>query len=92
VQKSRFTKSIRLSKVRRTVKPKTGVKIMRNDHAFRSPANGAYPTPEVIERAMARAHRMRAEAVHEYLRRAWEAVAGVVRRTPTARTPAAQCC
>jgi hypothetical protein len=65
---------------------------MRNDHPFHRLAGGAHPTPEDIAHYMARAHRMRSEAVHGYLRRAWEAVARVVRRAPTARTPAAQCC
>jgi hypothetical protein len=65
---------------------------MQNNHAFHSLASGAHPTPEDIERAMARAHRMRSEAVYGYLRQVWEAVARVVRRTPTARTPAPQCC
>jgi hypothetical protein len=65
---------------------------MRNDHAFHGFAGTAHPTAEDIERAMTRAHRMRSEAVHAYLRHAWEAVARLVRRAPASRTPAAQCC
>lgn len=65
---------------------------MRNDHAFYGFADSTHPTPEDIERSMARAHRMRSEAVHGYLRRAWEAVARLLRRAPASRTPAAQCC
>lgn len=65
---------------------------MRNDHAFHGIAGSDHPTPEDIERAMARAHRMRSEAMHGYLRRAREAVARLVRRASAPRTPAAQCC
>ena len=65
---------------------------MRIDHAFHGLAGDAHPTPETIERYMARARRMRSEVVHEYLHRAREAVARLVRRAPAARTPAAQGC
>lgn len=40
---------------------------MRNDHVFYG--NVGYPTQADIELAMRRAHRMRSEAVHAYLRR-----------------------
>jgi len=38
---------------------------MRNDHVFYGHVGGHYPTPEVLEDAMRRARRLRAEAAHE---------------------------
>jgi hypothetical protein len=64
---------------------------MRSDHAFPSP----FPTREEIERSMRRAHRMRSEAVHGYLRRAVEWLRGGVRRTAAGtsrKVPAPQHC
>ena len=46
---------------------------MRNDHAS-YPLGGRYPTPEEIARAVRAAHRLRAEAVHAYLKRATNAL------------------
>lgn len=65
---------------------------MRNDHAVRGLTGGAHPTLEDIERYTTRARQMRSEVVHEYLRRAREAIARLIRRTPASRAPAAQCC
>ena len=42
---------------------------MRHDHTS-YPLGGRYPTPEEIERLVRGAHRLRAEAVHAYLKRA----------------------
>jgi hypothetical protein len=64
---------------------------MRSDHVLHGLIGGAHPAPEDIERYMARAHRMRSEAVHEYLRQAWGAIAGLARRAPARRIPTAQC-
>jgi len=65
---------------------------MRNVHAFHVRAGGELPAPEEIASAMARAHRMRSEAMHEYLHQAWDAIAGLVRRAPARRIPTPQCC
>jgi len=42
---------------------------MRSDHTS-YPLGGRYPTPEEIARAVSGAQRLRAEAVHAYLKRA----------------------
>jgi len=42
---------------------------MRSDHTS-YPLGGRYPTPEEIARAVRHAQRLRAEAVHAYLKRA----------------------
>ena len=48
---------------------------MRSNHAFPR----SFPTPEEVERAMRRAHRMRSEVVHGYLSRAARWLRGIVR-------------
>jgi hypothetical protein len=63
---------------------------MRNDHAFHGFAGGELPTPEEIASAMARAHRMRSEAVHGYLARLAAWLRGALRPAP--KDPVAQCC
>jgi len=63
---------------------------MRNDHAFDGRAGAVLPTPEEIAIAMARAHRMRAEAVHGYLARLAAWLRGALRPAP--KDPVAQCC
>ena len=50
---------------------------MRNDHTS-NPLGGRYPTPDDIERAVRAAHRLRAEAVHSYLKRAANGLARAV--------------
>ena len=63
---------------------------MRNDHAFHGFADAELPTSEEIAGAMARAHRMRAEAVHGYLARLAAWLRGALRPAP--KDPVAQCC
>lgn len=63
---------------------------MRNDHAFHGLAGTALPTHEEIASAMARAHRMRSEAVHGYLARLAARLRGALRPAP--KDPVAQCC
>lgn len=63
---------------------------MRNDHAFRGRASAEFPTHEEIASAMARAHRMRSEAVHGYLARLAAWLRGALRPAP--KDPVAQCC
>lgn len=63
---------------------------MRNDHAFYGRAGTELPTPEELASAMARAHRMRSEAVHAYLARLAAWLRGALRPAP--KDPVAQCC
>jgi hypothetical protein len=63
---------------------------MRNDHAFHRRAAGPQPTPEEIERHMARAHRMRSEVVHGQLARFAAWIRGALRSAP--KDPVGQCC
>jgi hypothetical protein len=65
---------------------------MRNDHAFHGLAGDPNPTPEDIDRAIARARRMRSEVIHGYLARlaAWRR--GVLRRAAAPKEPVGQCC
>jgi hypothetical protein len=63
---------------------------MQNDHAFHGRAGAVLPTPEEIAGAMARARRMRADAVHAYLARLAAWIRGALRPAP--KDPVAQCC
>ncbi|HSD40425.1 MAG TPA: hypothetical protein VLD36_01020 [Burkholderiales bacterium] len=65
---------------------------MRNDHIFYSRVSGAQPEPEEIARHMARARRMRSEAVHGYLARAVAWIRGALRSTRAPNGPVGQCC
>ena len=63
---------------------------MQSDHAIHGLAGVELPTHEEIASAMARAHRMRSEAVHGYLARLAARIRGALRPAP--KDPVAQCC
>lgn len=63
---------------------------MRNNHPFGALAGEVLPTQEEIERAMARARRMRAEVAHGYVTRLAAWLRGA--RRPAPKAPVAQCC
>jgi hypothetical protein len=66
---------------------------MRVDHASSHGfSGGAYPSSDEIARHMARARRMRSEAVHGYLARAGAWFRGVLRPARAPRGPVGQCC
>jgi hypothetical protein len=66
---------------------------MRNDHASSQGfGGGAYPSSDKIARHMARARRMRSEAVHGYLARAAAWFRGLLRPAHAPRGTVGQCC
>jgi hypothetical protein len=65
---------------------------MRNDHVFHGRLGDALPPHEEIERYMARARRMRSEAVHGYLVRAAAWVRSAFRPARSPKEPVGQCC
>jgi hypothetical protein len=58
---------------------------MRTDHVFYGHIGGRYPTAEQIEYHRQAAHRLRAEALHEFLHGAFARLAGLFRRRPAPR-------
>jgi hypothetical protein len=65
---------------------------MRSDHPFHGLDGGAHPTPEDMARYVARARRMRAEAVHGYLARLAVWIRSVLRPAAVPKDPVGQCC
>jgi hypothetical protein len=65
---------------------------MRNDHVFYDRLGDALPSHAEIERSMARARRMRAEAVHEYLVGAIAWIRRALGHASAPKAPVGQCC
>jgi hypothetical protein len=65
---------------------------MRNDHVYQGRPKGEHPSPAELALYMARARRMRSEAVHEVLARAVAWIRDALRPTRTPKGSVGQCC
>jgi hypothetical protein len=65
---------------------------MRNDHVFYDRLGDVLPSHAEIERSMAEAPRLRAEAIHGYLARAVAWIRAAPRSARAPKDPVGQCC